>query len=57
VIPLIVMIVAIVSPKTPILIGREFLIFSLPDVKRYGLWSMQYKARADFCMLLGPSIC
>jgi putative oxidoreductase len=53
-VPLIViMIVAIVSTKVPILLGREFWIFSLPDLKRYGFWSMQHEARADFCMLLG----
>jgi putative oxidoreductase len=53
-VPLIViMIVAIVSTKVPILLGRELWIFSLPDLKRYGFWSMQHEARADFCMLLG----
>ena len=50
---IIVMIVAIVSTKIPILLGHEFLIFSLPHLKRYGFWSMQHEARADFCMLLG----
>jgi len=53
-VPLIaIMIVAIVSTKVPILLGRPFWIFSLPDLKRYGFWSMQHEARADFCMLLG----
>jgi uncharacterized membrane protein YphA (DoxX/SURF4 family) len=50
---IIIMIVAILSTKVPILLGRQFWIFSLPDLKRYGLWSMQHEARADFCMLLG----
>ena len=53
-IPLIViMIVAIVSTKVPMLLGHPFLIFSLPHLNRYGFWSMQHEARADFCMLLG----
>jgi uncharacterized membrane protein YphA (DoxX/SURF4 family) len=53
-IPLIViMIVAIVSTKLPILLGHDFWIFHLPKLPRYGLWSMMHEARADFCMLLG----
>ena len=53
-IPLVViMLVAIISTKVPILVGRGFWIFSLPDLKRYGFWSMQHEARTDFCMLLG----
>ena len=53
-IPLIVvMIVAIVSTKIPILLGHDFWIFHLPKVSRYGFWSMMHEARADFCMLLG----
>jgi uncharacterized membrane protein YphA (DoxX/SURF4 family) len=50
---IIIMIVAIVSTKVPILLGREFLGFSLPHLGRYGLWSMLHEARADLCMLLG----
>ncbi len=54
VIPLIiVMLVAIVSTKIPILLGHKFLIFNLPRLSRYGWWSMLHEARADFCMLLG----
>ncbi|HSY45882.1 MAG TPA: DoxX family protein [Steroidobacteraceae bacterium] len=49
----IVMIVAIISTKIPILLGRPFLGFSLPHLARYGFWSMQHEARADLCMLLG----
>lgn len=53
-IPLIViMIVAIVSTKIPILLGHDW-IFHLPaDIKRVGFWSAQHEARADLCMLLG----
>jgi putative oxidoreductase len=53
-IPLIViMIVAIVSTKVPILLGHDVWIFHLPKLPRYGLWSMLHEARADFDMLLG----
>jgi len=50
---IIIMIVAIISTKVPILLGHDFSIFHVPDMKRYGFWSMQHEARADFCMLLG----
>lgn len=53
-IPLIViMIVAIVSTKVPILLGHDFWIFHLPKLARYGFWSMLHEARTDFDMLLG----
>jgi putative oxidoreductase len=53
-IPLIVIMgVAIVSTKVPILVGHEFWIFHLPKLTRYGFWSMAHEARDDFCMLLG----
>jgi putative oxidoreductase len=53
-IPLIViMIVAIVSTKVPILLGQDFWIFHMPKVARYGFWSMMHEARDDLGMLLG----
>ena len=53
-IPLIViMVVAIVSTKIPILLGHDFWIFHVPKLARYGFWSMMHEARADFDMLLG----
>lgn len=53
-IPLIVvMLVAIISTKVPILLGHGFGPFSLPDLKRYGFWSAQHEARPDVTMLLG----
>jgi putative oxidoreductase len=53
-IPLIViMLVAIVSTKVPILLGHEWWIFHLPKLSRYGFWSMLHEARTDFDMLLG----
>jgi uncharacterized membrane protein YphA (DoxX/SURF4 family) len=50
---IIVMIVAIVSTKVPILLGHDFWMFHLPKLSRYGIWSMLHEARADFDMLLG----
>jgi uncharacterized membrane protein YphA (DoxX/SURF4 family) len=48
----IIMIVALLSTKVPILLGHDFLIFHLPKVARYGFWSMMHEARTDLCMLL-----
>lgn len=50
---IIVMIVAIISTKIPILLGHDFWIFHVPKLARYGFWSMAHEARADFDMLLG----
>jgi putative oxidoreductase len=53
-IPLIIdMLVAIVSTKLPILIGRGFWGFSLRPLPYYGFWGMTHEARTDFAMLLG----
>ena len=51
---IIVMIVAIISTKIPILVGHDFGPFHLAaDMKRVGFWSAQHEARADLTMLLG----
>lgn len=52
---IIVMIVAIVSTKIPILLGHDFWIFHVPKLARYGFWSMAHEARADFDMLVGAT--
>jgi putative oxidoreductase len=53
-VPLIItMCVALVSIKVPILLGQEFLGFSLRPLSRYGFWSMMHESRNDICMLLG----
>ena len=53
-IPLIlVMLVAIISTKVPILLGHDVWIFHVAKMPRYGFWSAAHEARADFCMLLG----
>lgn len=50
-IPLILtMLVAIVSTKIPILLGENWWIFHLPELSRYGFWSMMHKIRADTSM-------
>jgi putative oxidoreductase len=51
---IIIMIVALVSTKLPILLGHDVGIFHLAqDIKRTGFWSMMHEARADLTMLLG----
>jgi uncharacterized membrane protein YphA (DoxX/SURF4 family) len=50
---IIIMIVAIISTKVPILLGADFWIFHVPKLPRYGFGSMAHEARADFNMLLG----
>jgi len=49
---LIVMVVALLSTKVPILLGHDFLGFRVAHLGRYGLWSVLHEARADLCMLL-----
>ena len=52
-VPLIViMVVAIVSTKIPILLGHDWLIFSVRDLDRYGFLSMTHETRTDFAMLM-----
>jgi len=51
---IIIMIVALVSTKLPILVGHDVWMFHLAqDIKRTGFWSMMHEARADLTMLLG----
>ncbi len=50
---IIIMIVAIISTKIPILLGHDLWLFHAPKLARYGFWSMMHEARADFDMLLG----
>jgi putative oxidoreductase len=53
---IIIMIVAIVSTKLPILLGHDVWMFHLAgDIKRTGFWSMMHEARADLTMLFGCS--
>jgi putative oxidoreductase len=50
---MIIMVMAIVSTKLPILAGHDIWIFHTPKLARYGFWSMAHEARDDFLMLLG----
>ncbi len=45
--------VAIASTKVPILLGRGYWHFTLPQVKHYGMLAMLHEARTDISMLLG----
>jgi uncharacterized membrane protein YphA (DoxX/SURF4 family) len=50
---IIVMLVAILSTKIPILLGHGFWGFSLRNLPYYGFWGIAHEARTDFAMLLG----
>jgi putative oxidoreductase len=53
-VPLIsIMLVAIFTTKIPILLGSEFLGFSLRPLQNYGLLSMLHESRTDLSMLIG----
>ncbi|SPE35465.1 conserved membrane hypothetical protein [Burkholderiales bacterium] len=52
---IIIMVVAIISTKIPILLGHDWWIFHVGKFGRYGFWSMQHEARADITMLLGAT--
>ena len=53
-IPLLInIVVAILSTKIPILLGRPLWHFAVPNVKHYGIFGMLHEARTDFSMLLG----
>ena len=48
-----IMVVAIVTTKIPILLGRDLGPFSVRSLDTYGFWSMAHEARTDWAMLLG----
>src|SRR5687767_13902084 len=52
---IIVMIVAIVSTKMPILLGYEFLGFRLRKVSYYGFWGFMHESRTDLAMLFNST--
>jgi putative oxidoreductase len=49
---LVVMGVALVSTKLPILLGEDVFGFHVRKLSRYGFWSMAHEARTDWAMLL-----
>lgn len=54
VLPLIgIMLTAIFTTKIPILLGTEFLGFSLRKVSYYGIWGFLHESRTDLAMLFG----
>ncbi|TVR78546.1 MAG: DoxX family protein [Chitinophagaceae bacterium] len=48
---IIIMLVALFTTKIPILLGSEFLGFSLRELEHYGLLSMLHESRNDLAML------
>jgi uncharacterized membrane protein YphA (DoxX/SURF4 family) len=50
---IVIMIVAIVSTKIPIALGRDWLFFHVAHFDRYGWWSMLHEIRTDWAMLMG----
>lgn len=53
-VPLVViMLVAIVTTKIPILLGHGFGPFEVRALSTYGFWSMAHEMRTDWAMLLG----
>lgn len=53
-IPLIaIMLTALFTTKLPILLGTEFLGFSLRKVSYYGVWGFLHESRTDLSMLFG----
>lgn len=50
---IVIMLVAIISTKLPILLGHEWWIFSLRELDRYGFLSFTHETRTDWAMLMG----
>ncbi|MEO7674053.1 MAG: DoxX family protein [Pyrinomonadaceae bacterium] len=48
-----IMLTAIFTTKIPILLGAEFLGFSLRNVSYYGIWGFLHESRTDLAMLFG----
>lgn len=49
----VIMLVAIVTTKIPILLGHGFGPFEVRELSSYGFWSMVHEMRTDWSMLLG----
>ncbi|MGD0829585.1 MAG: DoxX family membrane protein [Terracidiphilus sp.] len=50
---LVVIVVALVSTKFPIMLGRPLGPFTLDKSDHYGLLTFFHQARTDFCMIFG----
>lgn len=51
--PLVIIGMAIISTKIPILLGYDVFGFVVKPLPRYGLLSMLHEARTDLCMVCG----
>lgn len=49
----IIMCVAFVTTKFPILLGHDLWGFQVREMSRYGFWAMAHEMRTDFAMWLG----
>jgi uncharacterized membrane protein YphA (DoxX/SURF4 family) len=49
----VIIVVALVTTKLPILIGQDLGPFQVRSLSTYGFWSMAHEARTDWSMLLG----
>ena len=47
------MLVAMITTKIPILLGRDLGPFQVRNLDRYGFWSMAHESRTDWAMFLG----
>lgn len=56
VLPALIMIVAFITTKIPILLGHGFGPFVVRDMDTYGFWSMVHAMRTDWAMLLGSLV-
>lgn len=50
---IIIMVVAIVSTKLPVLLGHDWWMFNVRSLSRYGLAAFEHEWRTDFAMLCG----
>lgn len=54
--PLVIVTVALLTTKLPILLGQGYGPFTLPDVERYGFWAFLHLARTDWAMILSTLV-
>ena len=52
----VVMAVALVTTKLPILLGHDLGPFAVRSLDRYGFWAMVHEMRTDWAMLLGSLV-
>lgn len=52
---LLIMLVALLTTKLPILLGHGWGPFGVRELSRYGFWSMAHEMRTDWAMLLGSA--